>query len=257
MASTPSHLDHVRNDLAYADILANWDAAFYAKFTETLRPKTPGARLLDIGCGVGQVVAQLTREGFEAHGVDVSAPNIERTQAFTDRCLLYDGNRLPYPDGNFQRVGALNVVEHVQDPEGFIAEAVRVCAPGGRIILSSPNFLRFLGWRDYHPRMRGLGNKWHNLQGLLARRQAMRQTPDQVHFERMSPIIKEPFTPDDDAIVCTNALDMGFFLERNGARLVEVACTDRTVPGWINLLLNASPLKYGLFNAWVVAEKRA
>ena len=49
---------------------------------------------------------------------------------------------------------------------------------------------------------------------------------------------------------------MGFFLERNGARLVEVACTDRTVPGWINLLLNASPLKYGLFNAWVVAEKR-
>ena len=44
MASTPSHLDHVRNDLAYADILANWDAAFYAKFTRTLRPSTPGAR---------------------------------------------------------------------------------------------------------------------------------------------------------------------------------------------------------------------
>ena len=68
MASTPSHLDHVRNDVTYADILANWDAAFYAKFTRTLRPSTPGARLLDIGCGVGQVVAQLTREGFEAHG---------------------------------------------------------------------------------------------------------------------------------------------------------------------------------------------
>jgi hypothetical protein len=84
----------------------------------------------------------------------------------------------------------------------------------------------------------------------------MRQTPDQVRFERMSPIIKEPFTPDDDAIVCTNALDMGFFLERNGARLVDVACTDRTVPGWIDFVLNCSPLKYGLFNAWVVAEKR-
>jgi hypothetical protein len=38
--------------------------------------------------------------------------------------------------------------------------------------------------------------------------------------------------------------------------LVEVACTDRTVPGRIDFILNASLLKYGLFNAWVVAEKR-
>jgi hypothetical protein len=51
-------------------------------------------------------------------------------------------------------------------------------------------------------------------------------------------------------------LDLGFFLERTGCRLVDVACTDRTVPGWIDFVLNCSPLKYGLFNAWVVAEKR-
>jgi hypothetical protein len=66
----------------------------------------------------------------------------------------------------------------------------------------------------------------------------------------------DSITPDDDAIVCTNALDLGFFLERTGCRLVDVACTDRTVPGWIDFILNCSPLKYGLFNAWVVAEKR-
>jgi SAM-dependent methyltransferase len=256
MSTQPSHLDHVRDDVSYADILANWDAAFYAKFTGALRPSRAGARLLDIGCGVGQVVATLTREGFEAHGVDVSAPNIERTRAFTDRCLLYDGGRLPYPDNHFERVGALNVVEHVQDPEDFVREAVRVCAPGGRVVLSSPNFLRFLGWRDYHPRMRGLGNKWRNLQALLGRRRRMRETPDAVRFERMTPIIKEPFTPDDDAIVCTNALDLGFFLERNGCELLEVACTDRTVPAVVDFALNLTPLKYGLFNAWVVGRKR-
>jgi len=33
-----SHLDKVRDDDSYADILANWDAGFYAKFTDTLRP---------------------------------------------------------------------------------------------------------------------------------------------------------------------------------------------------------------------------
>lgn len=256
MPSQPSHLDHVRDDTAYADILANWDAAFYAKFTNAMRPERPGARVLDIGCGVGQVVAQLTREGFEAHGVDVSAPNIERTKSFTDRCLVYDGGRLPYPDNHFDRVGALNVVEHVQDPEDFVAEAVRVCAPGGRVILSSPNFLRFLGWRDYHPRMRGVGNKWRNFQALLARRSKMKTVPGEVRFERMTPIIKEPFTPDDDAIVCTNALDIGFFLERAGCELVDVACTDRTVPGVVDFALNLTPLKYGLFNAWVVGRKK-
>jgi SAM-dependent methyltransferase len=256
MPSQPSHLDHVRDDTAYADILANWDAAFYAKFTGAMRPSRPGGRLLDIGCGVGQVVATLTREGFEAHGVDVSAPNIARTRSFTERCLLYDGGRLPYPDHHFDRVGALNVVEHVQDPEDFVKEAVRVCAPGGQVVLSSPNFLRFLGWRDYHPRMRGVGNKWRNLQALLDRRSRMQSRPDAVRFERMTPIIKEPFTPDDDAIVCTNALDLGFFLRNSGCDLLEVACTDRTVPGVVEWALNATPLKYGLFNAWVVGRKR-
>ncbi len=255
-SAQPSHLDHVRDDTAYAEILANWDAAFYAKFTAAIRPAQKEQRILDIGCGVGQVVATLTLEGFEAHGVDVSAPNIAKTHSFTDRCLLYDGGRLPYPDGYFHRVGALNVVEHVQDPEDFIREAVRVCALGGQVILSSPNFLRFLGWRDYHPRMRGIPQKWRNLLSLLARRSRMRTQPESVRFERMSPIIKEPFTPDDDAIVCTNALDIAFFLERYGCDLLEVACTDRSVPAIADWLLNLTPLKYGLFNAWVIAHRR-
>jgi SAM-dependent methyltransferase len=256
MADAPSHLDHVRDDTAYADILAGWDAAFYAKFTAALRPDRPGCRVLDIGCGVGQVVATLTREGHEAHGVDVSGPNIARARAFTDRCRLYDGDRLPYPDAMFDRVGALNVVEHVREPEAFIAEAVRVCVPGGRVVLSSPNFLRCLGWRDYHPRMRGVGNKLSNLRALLDRLSRMRSEPDRVRFERMTPVIKEPFSPDDDAIVCTNALDIAFFLRRSGCTVVEVACTDRVVPAAVDFLLNATPLKYGMFNAWVVGRRR-
>lgn len=250
-----SHLDKVRDDDSYADILANWDAGFYARFTDTLRPSRPGGRVLDIGCGVGQAVAALAKEGFEAHGVDVASANIDRARVGNPRCLLYDGRRLPYRDGTFDTVGALNVLEHVQDPESFVAEAVRVCMPGGRLVLSSPNFLRFLGWRDYHPRMRGLANKWRNLRGLLRRRRQMRGNPEAVRFERMEPIIKTPFTPDDDAIVCTNALDMEFFLRRNGCTIELSACTDRHVQPWLDKLLNAMPLRYGLFNAFVVARK--
>lgn len=251
-----SHLDHVRNDAGYAELLASWDARFYDKFTSSLRPLKKGGRVLDIGCGVGQVVARLTHEGFEAHGVDVAPANITKTKAFTDRCVVYDGGRLPYPDGHFERVGALNVLEHVEDPEGFIREAVRVTAVGGRVVLSSPNFLRFLGWRDYHPRMRGVGQKWRNFRALLARRQTMRRTPDAVRFERMSPIHREQFQPDDDAIVCTNLLDMAFFLRRAGCEPETLACTDRAVPPVLDWLFNSTPLKYGLFNAFVIARKR-
>ena len=213
------HQETYRHNEAYAEFLANWDAGFYAKYADTLKPDTPAARVLDVGCGVGQVVARLTEAGFEAHGVDVSEPNIERAKQFSDRCQFYDGKMLPFPDKHFASAGALNVLEHVEEPEGFIAELVRVVQTGGRIVLSSPNFLRVLGFRDYHPRMRGLARKWRNWQRLLAKRRQMRTTPDSVRFDRMTPIVKEPFMPDDDAIVATNPLEMKFFLERAGCKV--------------------------------------
>jgi len=256
MSGQTSHLDRVRDDTAYAEILANWDAAFYAKFTAALRPEVAGGRVLDVGCGVGQVVAQLAADGVDAWGVDVAEANIAKSRAHTDRCLWYDGTRLPFPDGHFAGVGALNVLEHVEAPEDFIADVVRVTAPGGKVVLSSPNFLRALGWRDYHPRMRGLGNKWRNFRALADRRRQMRVCPEAVRFERMTPIIKTPFTPDDDAIVCTNGLDMAFFLQRNGCVVETVSCTDRVVDPLVEAVLNATPLRYAMFNAFVVARKK-
>ena len=73
-----SHQETYRENEAYAEFLANWDANFYAKYADTLKPKKPGARTLDVGCGVGQVVGRLSAGGFEAYGVDVSEPNIAR-----------------------------------------------------------------------------------------------------------------------------------------------------------------------------------
>ena len=243
-----------RNE-AYAEFLAGWDAAFYAKYTDTLKPLRPGARALDVGCGVGLVVARLPEAGFEAHGVDVSEPNIERARKFSDRCQLYDGRRLPVPDAHFASVGALNVLEHVDEPEAFIRELARVTDLGGRITLSSPNFFRVFGFRDYHPRMRGLGRKWRNWQRLQEKRRQMRAAPDAVRFDRMPPIVKEPFTPDDDAIVATNALEMKFFLERAGCAVESVACTDRYVAAPVEFLLNLGPWRYAMFNSFLVARR--
>lgn len=249
------HQESYRHNEAYAEFLAGWDAAFYAKYADTLKPARPGARALDVGCGVGQVVARIAEAGFEAHGVDVSEPNIQRAQQFCPRCQLYDGKKLPFPDQHFASAGALNVLEHVEQPEAFIRELVRVVEIGGHIVLSSPNFFRVFGLRDYHPRMRGIGNKWRNWKRIQEKRRQMRLQPDAVRFDRMQPIVKERFTPDDDAIIATNAIEMGFFLERAGCEVESVACTDRYVAGPIDFCLNLTPLRYLMFNAFVVARR--
>ena len=251
-----SHQDsYYRQNEAYAEHLANWNPALYAKYADTLRPATAGARVLDVGCGVGQVVARLNEAGFEAHGVDVSQPNIERAQKVCLRCQLYDGKKLPFPDGHFASAGALNVLEHVDEPEAFIADLVRVVAPGGRIVLSSPNFFRVFGFRDYHPRMRGIGSKWRNWRRLQTKRAQMKSAPDSVRFDRMQPIVKEPFTPDDDAIVATNALEMQFFLERSGCVVESVSCCDRYVAKPVDFALNLGPWRYAMFNSFLVARR--
>jgi SAM-dependent methyltransferase len=251
-----SHQESYRQNEAYAEFLAGWDAGFYAKYADTLRPERAGARVLDVGCGVGQVVARLTDAGFEAYGVDVSEPNIARAGKFSDRCVLYDGKRLPFPDRHFTAVGALNVLEHVDEPEAFIRELARVTEPGGKIVLSSPNFFRVLGFRDYHPKMRGLGNKWRNWRRIREKLSMMKSAPGEARFDRMKPIVRDRFQPDDDAVVATNSFEMKFFLEQSGCQVESVSCTDRYVAKPIEIILNATPLRYLMFNAFLVARKR-
>jgi len=252
-----SHQDsYYKNNEAYAEHLAAWNPQLYAKYADTLMPEKPSGRALDVGCGVGQVVARLNEAGFEAHGVDVSQPNIARAKKICERCQLYDGRKLPFPDHYFSSAGALNVLEHVDEPEAFVRDIARVVEPGGKVVLSSPNFFRVFGFRDYHPKMRGVGNKLRNWKRLREKTRQMQTAPDAVRFDRMQPIIKQPFTPDDDAIVATNAVEMKFFLERAGCEVLRVECTDRYVAKPIDFMLNLGPWRYAMFNSFLVARKK-
>ncbi len=255
MTTPSSHESYYHQNEAYASFLAGWDPGFYGKYTETLRPLKSGGRALDVGCGVGQVVGALAREGVDAYGVDVSEPNIARAREFCEHCQIYEGKRLPFPDQHFASVGALNVLEHVDEPEAFLSELVRVTEIGGRVIVSSPNFRRVIGFRDYHPRMRGLRHKWENWRRLNAKRRQICNAPETVRFDRTNPIVKQPFEPDDDAIILTNAVEMEFFLQRLGCSIESVACTDRPVVKPLEWLLNATSLRYYMFSAFVVGRR--
>ena len=103
--------------------------------------------------------------------------------------------------------------------------------------------------------MRGVTNKWRNWRRLQEKRCQMDAAPESVRFDRMQPIVKEPFSPDDDAIVATNTLEMKFFLERAGGEVVSISCCDRYVAKPVDFLLNLGPWRYVMFNAFLVAKR--
>ena len=142
---SPSHLDHVRNDDAYADILAGWDAAFYAKFTDTLRPTTPGGRLLDIGCGGGLLTEPMSRLGASITGVDPSERNIKTASVHRDEMGLDIDYRVGTAEDlaaageQFDVILNMEVIEHVADPVAFTRTCASMLKPGGLMFVATLN----------------------------------------------------------------------------------------------------------------------
>jgi SAM-dependent methyltransferase len=102
---------------------------------------TPGARLLDIGCGRGGLLAAAAERGLVATGVEISDAALAAARAEVPgaRVALADGERLPFRDGAFPLVTHLGNLEHFLDPRRGAREAARVLAPGGRAAFLLPN----------------------------------------------------------------------------------------------------------------------
>ncbi|MFB9261652.1 class I SAM-dependent methyltransferase [Bradyrhizobium erythrophlei] len=99
--------------------------------------------VLDLGCGTGACHPGLKGRFGELHGVDVSSESIKLAAARYPfvRYSTYDGSRLPYGDGQFSIVFTICVMHHVPPPqwESFVAEAYRVTAPGGLMLVFENN----------------------------------------------------------------------------------------------------------------------
>lgn len=105
-----------------------------------------GCRILDLGCGQGQLTAAI-KVAFpqaEVSGLDCSLTAIR--EARTNVCdvdfVLADAYSPPYPQGYFDVVLALNIWEHVPDPLRLLKAAARVLKPTGSIIISTPSRYR-------------------------------------------------------------------------------------------------------------------
>jgi 2-polyprenyl-3-methyl-5-hydroxy-6-metoxy-1,4-benzoquinol methylase len=97
-------------------------------------------RVLDFGCGRGNLVAHLRQCGWDAHGIEIDRPAVR--DAILAECraqiTLYDGKfPLPYRDGEFDAVVAVEVLEHVPEYDAALSEINRVARQ--RLILTVPD----------------------------------------------------------------------------------------------------------------------
>ncbi len=110
-------------------------ASFVATFALADFDAASGARVLDLGTGVGAMAAELHRRypGIALTGVDVSETQLARARALHPVAdyVLADAVALPFADGAFDRVHGSWMLEHVAEPVRVLSEVRRVLAPSG------------------------------------------------------------------------------------------------------------------------------
>ena len=122
-------------------------------------------RVLEIGCGRGGfacwMAGQVTANG-EVVAADFSSTAVEKARAFAARAGISgvtwevgDIQRIAHRDGSFDTVVSCETIEHVPDPRRAVGELARVLRPGGRLFLTTPNYLGTMGLYRLYLRLRG------------------------------------------------------------------------------------------------------
>jgi ubiquinone/menaquinone biosynthesis C-methylase UbiE len=102
---------------------------------------SPGARALDVATGGGHTALCIARKGWSVTAGDVSARMLEnaakllREDGFALETRLFPAEEIPFADGSFELVTVRVAPHHFSSPERFVAEAARVLAPGGHLLL--------------------------------------------------------------------------------------------------------------------------
>jgi SAM-dependent methyltransferase len=133
----------------YLDLVSDIDLVreWKARSLDLLEPR-PGARLLDLGCGVGddaRALAALVAPGGAVIGVDASRAMVEearRRAAGTPglEFAVMDAARLDLGDAAVDGCRTERTLQHVPDPAAAIAEMARVTRPGGVVVAAEPDW---------------------------------------------------------------------------------------------------------------------
>lgn len=110
-------------------------------------PKT--AKIFDFGCGSGYTVGYLQKLGYDASGADVSVEAIEfgRSMGIGNLAIVQNGEIKP-PEGGFDLILALDVIEHIKDDFGPIIAIERALRSRGMAIITVPAYKWLWGVQD-------------------------------------------------------------------------------------------------------------
>lgn len=133
----PAYFDR---QVAKSDAKIGWQYDRMLRFAGLRLPV--GTRALDLGCGAAPGLRYLRARGAVAVGADVSAAALRAARRLLPdarlvRCDL-EGT-LPFQSGRFELLLLSEIVEHVAGVPALLAECRRVLAPGGALVLTTPN----------------------------------------------------------------------------------------------------------------------
>ena len=142
-------------------------------------------RILEVGCGPAVMTPELAAMGFEVHGIDVSGEMIRRARQrmidhpLESRCRFAVGDfeRLDYPDGFFDAVLAMGVLEYLPCYAEALRGTARVLKPGGVAVFTAPN-----GASSYH-----VGRLAYQALGSAARYVRRKPRPERSVLKRWLP----------------------------------------------------------------------
>lgn len=163
-----NHPDHRRTLLAqfsrqaipFSRLPAHSDAI--ALLTDMADP-TAGDEVLDVACGSGLVACALARRATHVTGIDITPAMLDQARALQRKQQLNnlswqlgEAYPLPFADHSFDIVLSRYSLHHMQAPAQALAEMVRVCRPGGRVLVAdiaipqacAQGFDRLEQWRD-------------------------------------------------------------------------------------------------------------
>jgi ubiquinone/menaquinone biosynthesis C-methylase UbiE len=153
---TPSDFDQLKTKLKTTWMTGDYDAfsRFMQKDAEEFYKRlkiAPGTKLLDVGCGAGQLALIAARAGADVIGSDIATNWLERARSraaeegLEVRFEEGDAEALPYDDAEFDVVTSLVGAIFAPRPERVAAEMTRVCKPGGRIVMANWTPTGFIG----------------------------------------------------------------------------------------------------------------
>jgi SAM-dependent methyltransferase len=149
-AAVREHLRGTEEQFNHQQMLLTFlDNDRFHRWAEVIARYRPleGARVLSSGCGFGgSLLAYHDAGATTVTGVEVDPEYVRfsrlRVADLPDaEVLAYDGDRLPFDADAFDVVESMDVIEHTADDRGYLAELARVLAPGGLILLVTPNRL--------------------------------------------------------------------------------------------------------------------